>query len=203
MGELLTATYDKVFNLPCVNLRFFMVYGPRQPSSGAYAIVTGKFAAQKSLGLPLTIEGSGDQYRDFIHVKDIVEGILRAYHSDVRGVTINLGTGEKHSIKQVADLISDNQVHVPPRPHDLHGTLANTTLAEDLLGFIPSRNFSVEIKSLLQSDPRTQLDPFWNLGQVLDRLDEVIPGFPTRSMQEQDTLIRAFGIEQLLQALFK
>lgn len=49
--------YVRVYDLPTVSLRFFMVYGPRQPRSGAYAIVTGVFAGQKERGEKLTIEG--------------------------------------------------------------------------------------------------------------------------------------------------
>jgi nucleoside-diphosphate-sugar epimerase len=51
--------YDKLYNLPTVNCRFFMVYGPRQPSEGEYAIVTGLFLKQVEEGAALTIEGDG------------------------------------------------------------------------------------------------------------------------------------------------
>ncbi|KAF4722355.1 hypothetical protein FOZ62_032433, partial [Perkinsus olseni] len=136
MGELQMQTFDKVYNLATVSLRFFMVYGPRQPRSGAYAIVTGVFAGQRERGEPLTIEGDGLQFRDFVHVKDIARGITLAYQSDrVRGgQPINLGSGEAHTVQELADLVSPNQKRLPARKNDLRGTLADTCKAKAVLG---------------------------------------------------------------------
>jgi nucleoside-diphosphate-sugar epimerase len=133
MGELITTTFTHVYGLPTLNLRFFMVYGPRQPSTGAYAIVTGVFVHQFDRGehckgsahshppnlthqihldadQPLTIEGDGTHYRDFIHVDDIVRGLIMGYQSPVNGTTINLGTGNFATVHEVADLVSKAQV---------------------------------------------------------------------------------------------
>ncbi len=59
-------------------LRFFMVYGPRQPETGAYAIVTVKFSKQRRAQQPLTIEGDGNQFRDVVHVADVVDACILA-----------------------------------------------------------------------------------------------------------------------------
>ena len=202
MGELLTMTYDKVFNLPSLNLRFFMVYGPRQPRAGAYAIVTGKFIEQAARNESLTIEGSGEQFRDFIHVSDVVKGLIQAYRSDVRGVTLNIGSGRKHTVKEVADLISSNQIHVKERPHDLKGTLANITLAENLLGFAATKDFRTEMSKLIKAGPRDHLSPFWNEPDTLTKIEFLIPGFLNMTLSEQDHRIRNYGIEQFLDSLF-
>ncbi|KAF2223999.1 hypothetical protein BDZ85DRAFT_174512, partial [Elsinoe ampelina] len=77
-GELQMHSFDQLFGVPTVSTRFFMVYGPRQPTTGAYAIVTGVFAKEAAEGKPLTIEGDGTHARDFIHVRDIVEGLILA-----------------------------------------------------------------------------------------------------------------------------
>jgi nucleoside-diphosphate-sugar epimerase len=197
MGELLCSTYDKVFNLACVSLRFFMVYGPRQPSTGAYAIVTGKFIDQLNAGEPLTIEGSGEQFRDFIHVFDVVDAMMKAYHSNVRGVTINVGSGQKISIKGVADLVSPNQIHIAPRPHDLKGTLANTTLAESILGFKAVRHFKTEMSKLINSTADSHLHAFWKSEPVLTKLEAVIPGFRILSVRDQEARLRALGTSKI------
>ena len=77
------------------------VYGPRQPSEGAYAIVTGVFLKQHEQGQNLTIEGDGSHFRDFIHVSDIARGLVMAYQNpEARGVTVNLGSGDAVSIKE-------------------------------------------------------------------------------------------------------
>ena len=61
-----------------MSLRFFNAYGPRSRTTGAYGAVFGVFLAQKLFNKPLTIVGNEDQARDFIHVYDLVEGILKA-----------------------------------------------------------------------------------------------------------------------------
>ena len=58
MGEELCALYDAFYGLPTTSLRLFMVYGPRQPTDGEYATVTGKFLAMKRRGEPLRVEGA-------------------------------------------------------------------------------------------------------------------------------------------------
>lgn len=123
------------------------VYGPRQPSEGAYAIVTGVFLKQHEQGRDLTIEGDGNHFRDFIHVSDIARGLVMAYQNpEARGVTVNLGSGDAVSVKEVANMISPKQVHVPERPNDLVGTLANTCVAKSLLGFEAKKEFREEMK---------------------------------------------------------
>lgn len=162
-GELFMTTYNTVYGLPTLNLRFFMVYGPRQPTTGAYAIVTGVFAKQALEGHPLTIEGDGTHYRDFIHVDDIVRGIVVGMQSKINGTTINLGTGEVFSVGEVANLISPNQVHVAPRPNDLVGTLANTCRAKSVLNFAAQKKFMSEMPKLLASAKAavSVLSPWW------------------------------------------
>ena len=145
-GELQMQMFDRLFGVPTISMRFFMVYGPRQPSTGAYAIVTGVFAKQASEGKPLTIEGDGSHYRDFIHVHDIVDGlILSQQSSDLGGDVVNLGTGSAYSVQDVANLVSSNQTHLPPRPNDLEGTLADTCKMKRLLGYKPKKNFKTEM----------------------------------------------------------
>ena len=145
-GELQMQMFDRLFNVPTISTRFFMVYGPRQPSTGAYAIVTGVFAKQASEGKPLTIEGDGSHYRDFIHVHDIVEGlILSQQTSGLRGDVINLGTGSAYSVQDVANLVSSDQRHVDPRANDLEGTLADTCKMKRLLGYKTKKEFKTEM----------------------------------------------------------
>merc|ERR1719409_605008 len=100
MGELTMQTNDNLYNIPTLSLRFFMVYGPRNPSEGAYAIVTGKFLGRLKRGEPLLIEGTGENFRDFVHVDDIARALILGYQSEIRGTAINVGTGMTHSVKE-------------------------------------------------------------------------------------------------------
>jgi UDP-glucose 4-epimerase len=138
VGEQFCEVFTRVYGLPTVTLRYFNVYGPRQPSVGAYALVLGVFLDQQRRGEPLTIHGDGRQRRDFIHVSDVVAANLAAYASDVQGAVMNVGSGSNASIKEVADLISPHQVHLPRRAGDAQETLADIGRIESLLGWRPA-----------------------------------------------------------------
>lgn len=151
-GEIQMQNYDQLFGVPTVSTRFFMVYGPRQPTTGAYAIVTGVFAKQAAEGKPLTIEGDGTHARDFIHVTDIVEGLILAQQTPrLRGGVINLGTGSSYSVYELADLVSKDNVHLPRRKHDLVRTLADTCRMKQLLNFQPKANFTQEMSFIVEA----------------------------------------------------
>ena len=145
-GEMLAKLYDELHGLPTVSLRLFMVYGERQPTEGAYSIVTGTFLRQAAAGEPLTIEGDGSHYRDFVHVADARAMVLAYQNPDARGTEVNVGSGDAVRVGEVADMISKEQVHVPRRENDLVGTLADTCKAKKLLGFETTRVFKDEMR---------------------------------------------------------
>lgn len=150
-GELQMQMFDRLFNVPTISTRFFMVYGPRQPSTGAYAIVTGVFAKQAAEGKDLTIEGDGSHYRDFIHVDDIVKGMILAQQGpNIHGDVVNLGSGKAYSVQDVANLVSEKQTHVDARKNDLEGTLADTCRMKKLLGYRTTKEFKHEMAYMVK-----------------------------------------------------
>ena len=150
-GELLMRVYDEVHGLPTVNLRFFMVYGDRQPESGAYAVMTGIFLAQRERGEALTVEGDGTHFRDFVHVDDVVRSMILAWErAELRGVTVNVGSGRAVTVNEVAEMIGGEVKRVPPRAGDLEGTLADTCAAKRTLGFEARKNFEREIREMVR-----------------------------------------------------
>src|SRR3989344_2918801 len=72
VGELYCRIFYEIYGLNTVSLRYFNVYGPRQPREGSYVPVIGTFLTQKKQGKPLTITGDGEQTRDFTHVSAVV-----------------------------------------------------------------------------------------------------------------------------------
>lgn len=207
MGELQMATNDRLYDLPSLSLRFFMVYGPRNPSQGAYAIVTGKFIQRLRDGLPLLIEGDGAQFRDFVHVLDVVRACILGYQSEVRGISINIGSGVAYSVKDVADMISPNQEHVAARKADLNGTLANTCRARQLLHFSSVHDFSDTMLSLKQdmlAGKQEYLDPMWADPRVADTFASVIHDWASLDSSERSLKIKEeldknrFFLEKLL-----
>jgi len=149
-GELFCELFYRMYKVPNVRLKYFMVYGPNEPSNGSYAIVTGIFLKRKREGLPLIIHGDGMQTRDFVHVDDICKAnILAMNNAELVNDTINVGTGEMISIKELADLISPNQEFIEKRQVDLQHTLCDTTRLNEKLGWVPENKIRQYILSSL------------------------------------------------------
>jgi UDP-glucose 4-epimerase len=136
-GEYLMKMYYDLYNVQTVTLRYFNVYGPRQPKSGQYAPVMGIFLDQMRDGKSLTVVGDGRQTRDFIHVSDIALANLTVAEKDVDiyGQVYNVGTGKATSIKNIAEMISDDVVHIPPRPAEARQSLASVSKIKRVYGW--------------------------------------------------------------------
>ena len=148
-GELYCSLFSEVYGLPTVSLRYFNVYGPGADPNGAYALVIAKFIKLRLEGKPLTITGDGTQTRDFTHVRDVVRANLLAATSDKigKGEVINIGAGKNASVNIIAELIGGPVEHIAPRlePHD---TLADNSLAKELLGWEPQVSLEEGIAEL-------------------------------------------------------
>lgn len=152
-GEKLCKMYTNLFNLPTVCFRYFNVYGERQPIRGQYAPVIGIFLRQRDAGEPLTIVGDGNQRRDFTHVSDVVNVNIMAAISNVEwemfGQVYNVGTGTNHSVNQIARMISDNKINIPPRIGEARVTLANIQKTKKTFGWEPKVKLDEWIKNYL------------------------------------------------------
>ena len=141
-GEKLCKMYTDLFGLPTVSFRYFNVYGERQPLKGQYAPVIGIFLRQRDAGESLTIVGDGEQRRDFTHVSDVVNANVLAATSDVDdsafGQLYNVGNGVNYSINEIASMISDNTVNIPPRIGEARTTLANNSKLCNTFGWEPT-----------------------------------------------------------------
>ena len=145
-GEAVALLYGQLHAVPVISLRLFMVYGDREPTDGAYKVVTGVFRKTARLNKALIIEGDGTQFRDFVHVSDVAKAfVLAAQAESVTNSIFNVGTGVSTSIKSVADMISSDQKFIAPRKNDLRGTLADTCSAKRVLGFEAKRGFREEM----------------------------------------------------------
>lgn len=138
-GEELCRMYSELFGLDTITLRYFNVYGDRQPLKGAYAPVVGLFQEQKKSGESLTIVGDGKQRRDFTHVDDVVDANIKCMN-DVSNEIINIGTGVNYSVQELADIISDDHIYINARPGECRETLACNSKARSLLGWTPTVN---------------------------------------------------------------
>ena len=136
-GEKLCRVYTDLYDLETVVLRYFNVYGDRSPLRGHYAPVIGKFLTQKKNNMPLTIIGDGSQTRDFTHISDVVDANILASACALpiaKQRVFNIGTGKSISIKELADMITDDQVHLRKRPGEVQNTQALNAKARTVIG---------------------------------------------------------------------
>lgn len=152
-GEKLCSMYTDLYGLPTVIFRYFNVYGERQPLRGQYAPVVGIFLRQHADGESLTVVGDGEQRRDFTYVGDVVNANIMAAISNPDeesfGQVYNVGTGTNYSVNEVASMISENTVNIPPRPAEARLSLANNQKLCKTFGWQPSMNLQDWIKEQL------------------------------------------------------
>lgn len=103
-GEQYTKLYNKLYSLPTTALRFFNIYGPRQdpssPYSGVLSIMHSKFQKDEAF----KFFGDGEQTRDFVYVKDLVQAVSIVINSDyANGGIYNLGTSKPLSLLEMFD----------------------------------------------------------------------------------------------------
>ena len=156
--EELCQVVGHAYGVATVALRFFNVYGPGQALSNPYTGVAAIFSSRLlNDHAPLVFE-DGLQSRDFVHVSDIVQAIVRALESDdAVGHAINVGTGRPVSVGKVADLIGaglDKRIAAEYpgtfRMGDIRHCFADPARAEKLLGFKAKVELEAGIGDLME-----------------------------------------------------
>lgn len=146
--EQYMSLYAELYNLECVALRYFNVYGPRQDPTSEYSGVISIFDNRIKQGLPITIFGDGEQYRDFIYVKDVAVINLKVMFTDLkhRFEVFCVGTGIKSSIKEVVEVLAKrhklDELEInfqQERPGDIKKSVSENFL---LLKIVPKFKFS-------------------------------------------------------------
>mgnify|MGYP001158447421 FL=1 len=150
-GEELCKVFYKIYGIETIILRYFNVYGKRQPVKGHYAPVIGLFERQKREGNPMTIVGDGEQTRDFTHIKDVVNAnILSAFTSNKKsfGEVFNIGTGKSYSINEITKFFGGKTKRIEERHGEARHTLADNTKAKKMLGWQPTKDLKKYIKNI-------------------------------------------------------
>ena len=145
-GEEACKMYYRLYGLETVVLRYFNVYGERQPTEGQYAPVIGLFQKQIQEEMPITVIGDGLQTRDFTNVKDVVEANILAATTDnnkALGQVFNIGAGKRYSILDLVDMIDcpreeSTYINLPERMGEARDSLADNSKAREILGWEPS-----------------------------------------------------------------
>jgi len=137
-------TYSRLYGLEAIILRYFNAYGPRQ-SYGPYSGVITKFIDRLMIGEPPVIHGDGEQTRDFVNARDVVDAnMLALERTGVPSDPINIGTGKATSIKDLANLLIDitgrkhlKPVFDQPRTGDIRHSCADISRARRVFGYEP------------------------------------------------------------------
>jgi len=132
-------TYWRAYGLPIVTVRPFQIYGPGQPD---HTLIPAAIrAALAGADFPMT---PGEQERDFIYVDDIIHGFLAAARAPgVEGQSLDLGTGQAHTLRQVVEYVwamtgAQGQMlpgALPYRPGDVMHLVADADRTARLTGW--------------------------------------------------------------------
>lgn len=154
MGEQFADMFARSYAMTFVSLRYFNVYGPRQPYQGDYALLIGKFLHLSRCSRPLTIYGDGRQTRSYSHVSDVVRANLLAADADLpssRNTVFNIGAREEISVNQIARIIGGEVEHIIPNPrgaHEEQRKAADGSRAASILDWVPSVPLEEGIREL-------------------------------------------------------
>jgi nucleoside-diphosphate-sugar epimerase len=148
VGEDIIRLYQQNFSLLASIARLYNVYGPNELMDDNGTLI-GKWKYNYKNNLPFIIYGDGSKRRDFTHVDDVCDAIIKIIINLKYGFEFELGRGENYSVSEVVDMFQYNNIIYKP---DLVGE-APTTLAENnetktILNWNPKNNLSVYIKSI-------------------------------------------------------
>jgi UDP-glucose 4-epimerase len=156
-GEHYCAAFSKVYGLETVRLRYFNVFGPRQPPDSAYAAVIPRFMEAMLAGRSPVIHGDGLQSRDFTYVVNVVQAnLLAAEASNVSGNLYNIACGQRFTLLDLVDRIntllgtSIVPTHTEPRPGDVRHSQADITRAVADLGYAPQADMDTGLRHCLK-----------------------------------------------------
>ena len=156
-GEELCKMYNKIFGVRTTICRFYNVYGDYMIDEGVYRTVLSIFKEQYEKGEPLTITGDGEQRRDFTHVDDVVDGLIKcAEHTSDITSTYEFGRGKNFSINEIAEMFRFGDMphdvppvkYIDPIPGESRETLRTNDHAKNILKWKPTRNVEDWIKEI-------------------------------------------------------
>jgi ADP-L-glycero-D-manno-heptose 6-epimerase len=139
-----------------VGLRYFNVYGPREAHKGVPASMVYHLSQQMKAGQRPRIFKHGEQKRDFVYVKDVVDGTIRALDAQTSGI-YNLGSGEARSFNELIDVLNkclginfQPEYFDNPHVHYQNFTQADLTSSRKSLGYEPKFPLEDGVRDYMQ-----------------------------------------------------
>ena len=157
VGEYYCSVFYQVFGLETISLRYFNVFGPQQDPKSQYAAAIPAFVTAILKDESPTIYGDGEQSRDFTYVDNVVQAnLLAARAKQTKGEVINIACGLAVTVNEIIAMINDTvgknvkANYADPRPGDVKHSLADITLAEQIIGFKPVVTFSDGLQKAIE-----------------------------------------------------
>ena len=154
-SEHYMTSFYRCYGLETVSLRYFNIFGPRQDPTSQYSGVLAKFITQMLRGEQPTINGDGEQSRDFTYIDNAVEANLfacRAPEAKAAGQVFNVATGRRVTLNETFKLLKDltgydgQPKYGPERGGDIKHSLADISKAESGLSYKPLVDFEEGLK---------------------------------------------------------
>ncbi len=153
-AESYCVAFSRVYeSFETVVVRYFNVFGPRQSPSSQYAAVIPLFITAIAAGRPITIQGDGEQSRDFTYVSNVVDGTMRAADAaEASGRIFNVAASAPSTVNQVAGLIGEilgkevRKEFAPRRTGDIRNSWADITAAREALGWEPTVDLATGLR---------------------------------------------------------
>jgi UDP-glucose 4-epimerase len=158
-AERLTHTMCAAHGLESTVVRLFNTYGPGQALSPYVGVVT-IFVNRLLAGERPTVFGDGEQTRDFVHVEDVVQGLVAALLNGAAGQTFNIASGIPRSVNSVLSLLQNIMgtslaaKHAEAAPGELRYSVADISHATRSLGYIPKHRFETSLPTVVQEITR-------------------------------------------------
>jgi UDP-glucose 4-epimerase len=157
MLEGLLRSFNDMYGLPYVALRYFNVYGPRMDIHGKYTEVLIRWMERIASGEPPLILGDGSTTMDFIYIEDVARANVLALQSDIKDDVFNVASGIETSLNQLADALlwvmksNLKPIYGPERKvNPVARRLADTSKAEEMLGFRASIGLEDGLRRLVE-----------------------------------------------------
>lgn len=167
--EQMLRSYNQMYGMDYVALRYFNVYGPRQDYKNAYVSVIMKVLDRLDNGEPPVIFGDGSQAYDFVYVKDIARANIAAMAADVTDTALNVATGVSTSIKEVVGMLqeicgTDLELDYQPAAQVfVTDRVGSPDRTRELIGFYPDTSLMTGLHELVQ----------WRAGRIRSELSSV------------------------------
>lgn len=149
-GEHMALAYDYLKSVPTISLRLATAYGTRMRPNSVFSI----FISRALRGEPLTIRGSGAQFRQFIHTADVSQAFIKTLESPLRAEIFNIMGNEDISIRRLAELVAERIPtsinYEESRAGDIPSAKVSAEKAKSVLGWEPVMSFAEGLSELIE-----------------------------------------------------